>query len=446
MKPKSKPDSRGRVLNAAGENIDGLMAGFEHDGRFYPIKGWVAYSKKPYKDELMAGVRIYCRGKIAAQTHIFNLRAGFTGEYDIRSYLVGEINADWLDESEDLIRTDRQDILWSHPLGRAFEGWGQSVVKYIGKISREPTRQRAWKTFEQVSDIAKKIEKAFPSANQASIRESTLVIAKSIASRAREEELNDEAQADRIVQLALLLGPHITLDAKLREAAEKEDSSLAMITGILRTARVAELCAFGKIADDRVNVIKTVEKLKDDEKTLEEAFQKLIESAPWLIEPGWAPITANQSFMTLRKEFQKFYKAKTGQELVLGDFSDDSKRADFVMSNQGGIVQIIEIKRPGHALENKELDRINKYIELMREFLQAKGQEPFRKLFQDVHVTLVCDKLALTGIHDTAFKSLSKLDGDLTHMNWTTFLLRTRQTHQSFLDEAERQRSIEVKD
>jgi hypothetical protein len=441
---KKKSASHGRVLNASNKKIEDLAAGFEHDGRFYPITGWVAYSKKPYKDELMAGVRIYCRGKIAAQTHIFNMRAGFTGEYDIRSYLVGEINADWLDESEDLIRTDRQDILWSHPLGRAFESWGQAVVKYVGKISREPTRQRAWKTFEQSSDIVKKIEAAFPSPAQASIRESTLVIAKSIASRAREDELKDEVQADRIVQLALLLGPHITLDEKLREAAEKEDSSLAMITGILRTARVAELCAFGKIADDRINVIKTVERLKDDEKTLEEAFQKLIESAPWLIEPGWAPITANQSFMTLKNEFQKFYKTKTGEDLVLGDFTDDAKRADFVMSNQGGVVQIIEIKRPGHALENKELDRINKYIELMREFLSAGGNEPFRKQFQDVHVTLVCDKLALKGVHETAFKSLLK-QGDLTHMGWTTFLLRTRQTHQSFLDEAERQRVVAVK-
>ena len=77
----------------------------------------------------MAGVRIYCRGKIAAQTRIFNMRAGFTGEHDIRSYLVGELNADWLDEGEDLIRTDRQDILWSHPLGEAFEKWGQRLVK-----------------------------------------------------------------------------------------------------------------------------------------------------------------------------------------------------------------------------------------------------------------------------------------------------------------------------
>ena len=98
-----------RTVGPDGNEIAGIAAGFTVDGIFYPLTGWIGYSKQPYKDDLMAGVRIYCRGKIAAQTHIFNLKAGFTGEYDIRSYLVGQLHADWLDETEDLIRTDRQD-------------------------------------------------------------------------------------------------------------------------------------------------------------------------------------------------------------------------------------------------------------------------------------------------------------------------------------------------
>ncbi|MYG63507.1 MAG: hypothetical protein F4158_02835, partial [Synechococcus sp. SB0675_bin_7] len=37
-----------------------LDAGFNHNDKFYPLSGWMAYSRFPYKDELMAGVRIYC--------------------------------------------------------------------------------------------------------------------------------------------------------------------------------------------------------------------------------------------------------------------------------------------------------------------------------------------------------------------------------------------------
>jgi hypothetical protein len=231
-----------------------LIAEFEHEGAQYPMSGWVGYSKLPYRDDLMAGIRIYCRGKIAAQTRIFNMRAGFTGEYDIRSYLVGELYADWLDENDDLIRTDRQDILWSHPLGQALESWGQKMVKAIGTITREPMRKQAWETFKEKTKIEEKIEKAFLADAQKDIRERTLEIAKTIARAARTDELQDDVQCRALLDMAMLLGPHISLEKKLIEAAESKDRPLEVVTDILRTARVAELSSFGRIADDRVKV------------------------------------------------------------------------------------------------------------------------------------------------------------------------------------------------
>lgn len=74
-----------RTIGPDGNEMTNVAAGFTLDGTYYPLTGWMGYSRQPYKDDLMAGVRIYCRGKIAAQTHIFNMKAGFTGEYDIRS-------------------------------------------------------------------------------------------------------------------------------------------------------------------------------------------------------------------------------------------------------------------------------------------------------------------------------------------------------------------------
>ena len=153
----------------------------------------------------------------------------------------------------------------------------------------------------------------------------------------------------------MLLGPHISLDRKLIEASESKDSPLEVVTDILRTARVAELSSFGRIADDRVKVIKTVEQLKDDATTLEEAFQELIEQAPWLINPQWSPITANQALTTLKAEFVKFYKQETGDDIVLFGFEDSAKkkRPDFVLSNQDQVIEIIEIKRPKPAASER---------------------------------------------------------------------------------------------
>ena len=71
------------------------------------VTGWIAFSQHPYRDEEMAGIRIYTRGKLATVTRDFGIKSGFTGENTIRSYLVGEIQAEWIDpeEGEDLNRT-----------------------------------------------------------------------------------------------------------------------------------------------------------------------------------------------------------------------------------------------------------------------------------------------------------------------------------------------------
>ena len=429
-----------------GEERQDVTASFEHEGRHYPVTGWMGYSKLPYHDDLMAGVRIYCRGKIAAQTSIFRRTGGFTGEYDIRSYLVGVLNADWLDEEEDLIRTDRQDILWSFPLGKAFETWGQNVVKVIGALTRQPMRIAAWDLFKEQTHIEDKVDHEFPGEHQAAIREKTLEIAETIAKSARPEELEDKQHCGTLLKLAMLLGPHITLEEKLTEAGG-DAHTLEVVTNILRIARVAELSSFGRIADDRVKVIKKVAELKEDTNTMEEPFQALIEQAPWLINPQWSPISDNQSLTNLKNRFVHFYKEQTGETITIfgaTPHKGDKRSAfvmtsQFVMTTQDDAVEIIEIKRPGHALQNMEMDRIVTYHDTMDAFFHENKNEDVLQGFEKFHITLVCDKVSLKGAQKVAFDGM-QASGGLTQVSWGSFLNRTRKMHEAFLKEAERQK------
>lgn len=426
------------VLGPNGEKLSELEAGFHHDGRFFPVKGWTAYSREPYRDDLMAGVRVYCRGKIAAQTAIFNRRAGFHGEHSIRSYLVGELHVDWLDEEEDLIQTDRRDILWSHELGQAFQEWGQKVVLLMGSLARDPMRKKTADRFFEVGKVNERIEETFPGEDQDDIRAKARELARLLGRTIRADEVEDENAVEPMVELTLALAPHVTLDEKLRQAGDAETPVGALST-ILRTARLAELSSFGRIAADRLKVIQKVQTLKDDPETAEERLQALLQYAPWLINPQWAPITANQAFTTLRREFEKFYKERTGQELTLGDFQETQKRPDFVLSSQDNGLQIIEIKKPAHKLTNGEMDRIITYHDEVDAFLNSSANAEFREIFRHFQITLVCDSLSLSGAQNAAFRKY-KDDGMLTHINWATFLLRTEQMHRDFLQEAERQR------
>jgi len=430
----------GNVLGPDGDPAPGLAAGFRHEGAFRTVTGWMAYSKTPYKDELMAGVRIYCRGKIAAQTSIFNQRAGFTGEHNIRSYLVGELHADWLDEDEDLIQTDRRDILWSDELAAAFQAWGQGIVKRIGTLSRDPMRKATLDLFLETGDVDARILGAYPNDEQRSIRDSAQEIARSFGRTISRGEVEDVGVVGDLVDLSITLAPHVTLNSMMREAVADADTPLSVLTSFLRTARLAELSSFGRIAEDRLKVIDRLDILKDADDTDENDLQRLITDAPWLINPEWAPVTENQTFASLRREFERYYEDKTGQSISLSDFQDAGKRPDFVLSSQEGTVQIIEIKKPHHRLSNPEMDRIVTYYENMEAFLEDPGHERFRRHFSDFHVTVVCDHLGLTGTHRAAFDGY-RAQSKLTHVDWAAFLLKSEQVHQDFLSEARRQRA-----
>lgn len=434
------------AFNEEGELSESVDATFEYEGREYPVIGWMGYSKHPYRDDLMAGVRIYCRGKFAAQTNIFNMKAGFTGEYDVRSYLVGVLHADWLDEEEDLILTSRSDILWSDPLAQAFEAWGQKVVRHIGSLTREPMRKAAWETFREKTRIETKVEEEYPGEHQEAIREKTLEIAKTIVKSARPEELDDKQHCRSLVELAMLLGPHMTLDQKLTEAVE-DGSTIEVVTSILRVARVAELASFGRIADDRVKVINKVVELKDDSNTIDAAFQSLLEQAPWLINPQWSPISHNQTLSTLKVKFIDFYKQQTGESLRIAGMAQvkDSPGSSvvmtshFVMTTQENTIEIIDIKNPGYAFGNEDVDQIAKYHDAMDAFFREKEHIELLKGFEKFHITLVCNRLALKGAQKIAYEGL-KESGGLTQVTWDSFLDRTRKMHEAFLKEAERQK------
>ena len=177
------------------------------------------------------------------------------------------------------------------------------------------------------------------------------------------------------------------------------------------------------------------------EETPESELQKLIESAPWLINPQWIPVTANQGLATLKREFEKHFKENTGTEINLSDFSEAAKRPDFVLFSQDGVLQLIEIKRPKHCIDDTEWERVQNYFDQLKDFFENPKHTDFLSIASSYHITIVCDGDKLKGSAKKAYEAYKK-EGLLTVIDWSSFLLRTKQTHQIFLDEAERLKSM----
>lgn len=405
----------------------------------YPIKGWIAYSDSPYSNEEMAGVRIYARGKLAAVTRDFGQRAGFTGEHTLRSYLIGAIHVDWLDEDEDLNATDRQDILWSSEKGTALKLWGQKVIKKLASDSSGPLREKNYEAFLKKSNFEKVARKRF---GKTKVYDAAMSLGKTLGSRADRGSLNDSDYVTSLLELILAIAPHTMIVDKLKEIAKKGNkNALEVVGSLFGDAKLAEIASLGQIALERINAIDSLEKAIRNKPVPEErVLQKMLENAPWLVEPEWTVLQTNQTFESFRGAFETWYYKQTKQKIMTKfDLKNESKKPDFIMIQSGRSIEIIEIKRPDHGFNNEDFSRLFNYIEKMREY--RKKNPNVSDMLPNTHFTLICDKISLTSINKKAFDSFVE-EGIITPKTWEEVLTDTKQAHEDFIE----QRNIMLKE
>ncbi|MEG8180444.1 ATP-binding protein [Nocardia terpenica] len=401
-----------------------------------PVTGWVAYSKQPYRDEAMAGVRIYARGKIVAQTRDFGIPAGFTGEFKLRSYLVGAIHVDWLDDDEDLVRSDRQDIMWNSPRGEALAVWGRELIREIGRMGERSLRRRVWEEFVEKSCIYESLEAIAPGDRM--FRDSVIDAARILVASKDRAALDDHGHVESIVRLALSLGPQRSLLATLKEIAEDTDPRLDMVVALFERARVAEIYSLGQIASERVAVVDRLRRLIDDRRSLERPFQELIERAPWLLAPEWTPLGMNESLKRVRASFERWYLQKFGATLVTTSIGSEKREPDFVLLHDSGELWIVEIKRMDYHLTDEEYNRAINYLYSLDTFLTENprigAQFPRRRL------TFIVDH-----IDKLRPASRSSLDSDsrIDRRTWRELLDSTLRAHRDFLERVYEMRAVE---
>lgn len=404
------------------------------DGQELPVTGQIGMATEAYKNEEMAGVRIYARGKIIATTRDFEQPAGYTGEYTTRSYLVGEVHADWLDadDGDDLVRTDRQDILWSSELGEALRTWGADLIKEVGANSREPRRKKTQNLFLEKSEIERKAKERF---GDQAVVETAIDLAQQIGRFAAEDELEDQGYVEGLCEVILSVAPHRALMKAFYEFSSSvlgEDVKLETLADIFGKTHVAELASYGQIAHERVLAITELQEAIGSGDAHEDRLQEILAKAPYLIDPAWSAITKNQSLKTFKEAFEQEWKAETGEEVEL-TIEYENKRPDFILVFVGGKLHIVEIKAPGHVFDNDDFDRMARYVRAFRAFEEKHG-ELLASFPEGWQVDLVADEINLTDPDKKESFESFEARGQLVPISWVVFLTRAKKAHEEFLN------------
>jgi len=321
------------------------------------IRWWVGFTKDTIDDEESRGITVLARGKLVQAPWFFGLSGGVHGQHGLQ-YMTGEVTADWLDEKEDLVATDRASVMWEHPLAQMLQGWGQAKVRDLLTKWVEGRTKEKIEVLKRKTPLMASIER-FP------LRERQ-ELTKAVQKLTEISTLEDERLKELVEFLIRAYENKHFLDL-IRQLNAAEPDQLASVLTLFAEWDVLEAVATAQIVRGRLEVIDTFEKLIETGTREKPDMHDFLKKHPWLIDPTWTTVEHELGLDTL---LQKRFMKKTGKK-------GGRRRVDFFCLTDPMRVIVVEIKRPGEQAGKQELRQLTDYVDFLKQH-ESQGSDPER--------------------------------------------------------------------
>ena len=266
------------------------------------VKYWVGFVKTAAWPSDEAGVGIYAHGKIA-QDRPFTF--GVKGREIFTRYMYAVVEADYLDElQEDVISTDRSSIDWDNPIAQQLNDWGGKQVRQWIEEYRNFRAGDEGRRIELLVDA--KIEAGELPKIRADERKMISSLLAEITPSLPKHD-GSEALVTAAVMKAYLHVPTRTLLKQLWQQFTKNgdgdaDQFLGLVDKIA-SAAIPEALSIAVTFAERAYALACLMDFQHSKG--EPEMQKLLERFPWILQPGYEKLIANQQLKTLVMEAAK---------------------------------------------------------------------------------------------------------------------------------------------
>jgi hypothetical protein len=391
----------------------------EHlDGKL--VRWWIGFTEKPLTEDQQQGISILANGKMAQRPFKFERSQGTEGQLG-QEYLVGEVEANWLDEGvdidDDLIQSNRDQLqLEDHRL-IGFLNWGRRRLDWALRTRNALRKAKKLAEFEAGEEVQELLEpftaverrrllgvaqavSKIPEIDEAGIAATMRSVVDAQSDRAVREmmetiEAQDDAFQEQVWQLVHEFG---LIDAR---------KTLSIIEARLATIR--------KLQDAIKNGAREVPEL-----------HKIVLDDPWVLDPRWSILGDEVNIDDLGVEFTP-------------ELDEQGNRLDFLFAlaphspARLDEVVVVEIKRgtDNHGRERKaDVDEVNKF-----HIYCLAVQKHYAKSSENVIVRGLMIAQDYTQNADLVRSSLEKVQGVQLHFRtWDRIIDDTERMHIGWLN------------
>ena len=383
-----------------------------------PVRWWIGFTEKPLNDDHQQGISVLANGKMAQRPFKFERSQGTEGQLG-QEYLVGEVEADWLDSGidieDDLIQSNRDQLQLEDARLGSFLIWGQRRLTWALRKRADLKRELAISTFEAGEEVEELLEPF-----TATERKRLLGVARSISlipevdNYTLVESMRTvvAAQSDRAVR-------------EMMEAIEEgDDNTQISMWGLVQQFGLIDARKNLSIIQARLSTITQLKRsIANGAKEVPD-IHNLIVRDPWLLDPRWNLLDDELNVGTLGVDFQP-------------ELDESGNHLDFLFALAPHApapldeVVVVEIKRGSTKdgkLRKADVDEVNKFhtyvLAVQAHYAKSTDRPRVRGLMIAQDYTGIADatRKSLEGITTVqlAFRTWERVidDTERMHLGW----------------------------
>ena len=313
-------------------------AGFEYEYT-EQITGKIISAKTPVGPS-MKGIALFSRGKLVNNHEFYGEKASSHGY----AYLTGWLNVDFVDDWEqDVIGTNRQSLNWENEKTSELRSYLQHVVQ---KIYTEQRKKKAQSKKDAINkrkgiDVDKWLQK-LPGHERK--------LAQKITNQIIENEGIDTEKAEGLLGYVQDAFQFEAFKEFASDVADMQEVNSAEFISLLKEWQLVEAKELYRLSLGRISTINELSKHMAENSKEVPALHDFFKKFPWLLDPRIMEFKHEVSYAEILKN--KYSEEK---------LEESNRRIDFVCTSVSDSRFIIELKRPHHTVNAKDIKQAADY-------------------------------------------------------------------------------------
>ena len=378
------------------------------------ITGKIISAKRPVGPS-MKGIALFSRGKLVNNHEFYGEKASSHGY----TYLTGWLNIDFVDNWEpDVIGTNRQSLNWENEKTSELRSYLQQVVQ---KIYTEQRKKKAESKKHAIKkrtgiDVDKWLQK-LPGHERN--------LARKITDQIIENEGIDTEKAEGLLSYVQDAFQFEAFKEFANDVADMQEVNSAEFIALLKEWQLVEAKELYRLSLGRISTINELSKHMVENSKEVPTMHDFFKQFPWLLDPRIIEFKHEVSYAEILKN--------TYPERGL---KESERRIDFVCTSVSDSRFIIELKRPHHTVNAKDIKQAADY----RAFLENHIGNTLESASQVV-AYIVGGKKSSNHFAQSEMKTY-RTSGEIYVKTYRELLENAKTYHQEFIEKYEQLQNL----